>query len=212
MFFIFDWDGTISDSTTKICRCMQAASQDVGLECLERGTIQNIIGLGLPEALRSLYPNITNLQLEQMREAYAKHFKEADQVPSPFFPDVMHTLNILAEQNYKLAVATGKSRRGLDRVLASLGLSDFFHFSRCADETASKPHPLMLHELLAEAEVSLGQAVMIGDTEWDMVMADNCGMKKIAVTYGAHSPERLKVFEPDLFVDDFKDILNWRFD
>jgi len=97
-------------------------------------------------------------------------------------------------------------------VLSTLGLNDFFHFSRCADETASKPHPLMLHELIEEAGVSIERSVMVGDTEWDMRMAENAGMRKIAVDYGAHSIERLVECEPDMMVSRFDEILDWRFE
>ena len=211
MLYIFDWDGTISDSTSKITACMQSAAIDVGLPVLARTEIKNIIGLGLPEALRFLYPSINDAEIEHMREAYSCQFKAADHVPSPFFPGAKKTMQSLLGQGHLLAIATGKSRSGLDRVLHRLELQNFFHFTRCADETASKPSPLMLHELLAESDVSVDEAVMIGDTEWDMCMAKNAGMKKIAVTYGAHEAERLEQCQPEMMVDSFTQILDWRF-
>jgi phosphoglycolate phosphatase len=123
----------------------------------------------------------------------------------------MNTMNALKDEGFKLAIATGKSRRGLDRVLKKLELDDYFHASRCADETLSKPHPLMINELLVELDVPQREAVMIGDTEWDMKMADNAEVRKIAVSFGAHKPERLHACRPDLFVDDFSKILDWKF-
>lgn len=211
MLFIFDWDGTISDSASKIVFCMQAAARDVGIEVLDEDPIKNIIGLGLSEAVQTMYPGVDADTEERLRKAYSAHFVEQDQVPSSFFPGVMDTLEHLRDSHYTLAVATGKSRRGLDRVLGNLKLDTFFHFSRCADETESKPSPLMLQQLVDEAGVGVSDAVMVGDTEWDMVMADNIGMKKIAVSYGAHSKQRLKACAPDMLTDDFSSIKKWRF-
>lgn len=212
MFFIFDWDGTISNSASKIVACMQQAAKDCGLEVLNDETIRNIIGLGLPEAIQALYPAIDARQAQALRDGYADHFVKNDVKPSPFFPGVMDTLNALKSQGFILAVATGKSRKGLDRVLDNLELNSFFHGSRCADETASKPHPLMLSELLAEFEVSAEQAVMVGDTEYDMAMAAELNMPRIAVSYGAHHIDRLKNYAPNMCIDDFSQILNWQFD
>lgn len=211
MFFILDWDGTLSDSAAKICACMRAASKDMRLPELDDETIKNIIGLGLREAVTTLYPEIDEDQIEGLRKAYSEHFMERDQVPSPFFPKVMDTLENLKSQGNKLAIATGKSRRGLNRVLKNLSLENYFDATRCADETASKPHPLMLHELLQEIKLETNQAVMVGDTEWDLVMADNAGMRKIAVSYGAHTKDRLLSFSPDMCIDDFSRILEWEF-
>ncbi len=211
MFYIFDWDGTLSDSAAKITMCMQLAAKELGQEARSADQIRNIIGLGLPEAIRTLYPEITQITQHAFRDAYSHNFTLHDQQPSEFFPAVMETLTQLRDNGCALAVATGKSRRGLDRVLGRLGLADFFHYSRCADETASKPDPLMLQELLDEASCSVEQAVMVGDTEWDMRMADNIGMPKIAVSYGAHDKQRLLDLKPDLFIDSFETVLEWRF-
>lgn len=208
MFLIFDWDGTLSDSAAKIVSCMQAASKDTGLEWRDDDAIRNIIGLGLPEAVRTLYPDVNLEELTMFQRRYSEHFRERDKKPSPFFPTVMETLTILRDKGYCLAVATGKSRQGLNRVLNNLKLNDFFHHSRCADETASKPDPLMLKELMEESGYCLNEAIMVGDTEWDMVMADNIGMKKIAVSYGAHSVSRLASFNPNHMIHSFHEILD----
>ncbi len=213
MLFIFDWDGTISNSTAKIVKCMQNAAFDIGIEMLESKTIQNIIGLGLPEAIRVLYPNENDAAREALRVGYSRHFFEADKVlPSPFFEGVMDTLENLKEQGHYLTVATGKSRKGFDRVLSNLKLDTFFDASRCADETASKPDPKMLNELLDEFCMEAKDATMVGDTEFDMAMARNIEMPRIAVSYGAHHIDRLRNYQPNLCIDRFSEILSWSLD
>src|SRR5690606_26190245 len=129
--------------------------------------------------------------------------------PSALFPGVMDTLVQLGKQGHRLAIATGKSRQGLDRILAGLGVADLFEASRCADETASKPHPLMLEQLLASFGLSASDAVMVGDTEYDMDMARRIQMPRIAVSYGAHHIDRLKPYNPALCMDEFVELLNW---
>jgi phosphoglycolate phosphatase len=211
LLFIFDWDGTISDSTDKIVRCVQSAAEVTGLPVLSDEAIKNIIGLGLPEAIQCLYPDAEQAQRENLRINYSKHYVSADQKPSLLYPGVMHTLQALQADGHQLAIATGKSRRGLDRILQQLQLDTLFHSSRCADETTSKPYPQMLHELLEELEVSPEASVMIGDTEYDMEMAQRANIRRIAVSYGAHHIDRLKEYEPDLCVDHFGEILSWSY-
>ncbi|MFT7558582.1 MAG: phosphoglycolate phosphatase [Flavobacteriales bacterium] len=211
MLFIFDWDGTISDSADKIVLCMQQAAVDLDLEPRTELEIKNIIGLGLPEAMLTLYPGLPAEILERYMTGYSAHYIKRDQVPSPFFDGAKAAMDQLKAQGYKLAVATGKSRRGLNRVLDRLDMSDYFHATRCADETASKPSPLMLHQILEELSVDVSQAVMVGDTEWDLEMANQANMRKIAVSYGAHETDRLHLSKPDLMMDHFKQILDWRF-
>ncbi len=210
MLFIFDWDGTLSDSKAKITKAMQIAAEDLGWVPLADHVIHNIIGLGLPEAIHRLYPNVSVEERQRLREAYAMRFLMLDEArPSDFFPGVADTLQYLKAQGHMLTIATGKSRRGLDRIFGVLGLGDFFHATRCADETASKPNPLMLQELLSEFGVGPGDAVMIGDTEYDMEMAKNIAMPRIAVSYGAHHVERLHPYEPVLCLDRFDELLSW---
>lgn len=210
MLYIFDWDGTISNSAAKIVSCMRAATDDAGLASRSDDEIKNIIGLGLPEAIRLLYPDILDEKLEHVRQGYSAFFLGADVTPSPFFDGAMDTMQALADAGHSLAVATGKSRRGLDRVLKKLDLHAFFHGSRCADETVSKPDPKMLTELLAEFNCSAAEAVMIGDTEYDMAMAQAIDMPRIAVSFGAHHIDRLKPYKPVLCVDEFSQILEWK--
>ncbi len=210
MLFIFDWDGTLSDSKAKITSSMQFAAQDMGWEPLADHLIHNIIGLGLPEAILYLYPAVGNLERAQLRERYAENFLRLDeQKASDFFPLVNETLSTLRAQGHLLTIATGKSRKGLDRILGVLGMGDYFDATRCADETASKPSPLMLEELLQEFDLQASDAVMIGDTSYDMEMARNISMPRIAVSYGAHQVDRLYPYEPELCVDRIDEILSW---
>lgn len=211
MLYIFDWDGTLCDSKATITRAMQEAARDLGWTPLEDSVIHNIIGLSLPEALLRLYPYVSEEDRDRVRDAYAANFIAFDQAqPAQFFPQVKSTLELLKSQGHILAVATGKSRRGLDRILGVMGLEGFFHATRCADETVSKPDPLMLHELLNELGMGVDQAVMVGDTEFDMEMAARIQMPRIAVSYGAHHPDRLRAFSPEMCIDNFADILRWR--
>lgn len=210
MLLIFDWDGTLSDSTGKITHAMQLAAEDVGLVRPEDHEVYDIIGLGLPEAISRLFPSCDATMCQAIRDRYAFHFLSLDQQqPSAFFPAVQETLEHLRAEGHQLAIATGKSRRGLDRILGNLGMMSFFHATRCADETASKPHPLMLEQLLTSFAVPSAEAVMIGDTEFDMAMARAINMPRIAVSYGAHHIERLHPYEPELCMDRFDELLAW---
>lgn len=210
MLFIFDWDGTLSDSKAKITKAMQLAAQDMGWLPLDDHHIHNIIGLGLPEAIQCLYPDVDLVGRQRLRDAYAVHFLSLDEAcPSDFFPGVMDTLHRLKTDGHTLTIATGKSRKGLDRIFGVLGVADFFHATRCADETASKPEPLMLEELLCEFGADASEAVMIGDTEYDMEMARRINMPRIAVSYGAHHIERLHSYRPELCLDQFDQLLAW---
>lgn len=210
MLFIFDWDGTLIDSKAKITMAMQLAAEDLGWVPLRDDQIHNIIGLGLPEAIHRLYPEASIYDRQCLRDAYAARFLMLDEAgPSSFFPGVIETLDYLKAQGHTLTIATGKSRRGLDRIFGVLGLTGFFHATRCADETASKPDPLMLQELLGEFDSAAQDAVMIGDTEYDLEMARRIGMPRIAVSYGAHHIDRLHVYEPAYCLDRFDELLSW---
>ena len=203
---IFDWDGTISDSVARIVSSMQSAATELDMAVPTYLEVKEIIGLGLTEAAFRLFPQATREQVFQLQTSYSQHYRTEDSAPCPFFLGVEETLHQLKADGYQLAVATGKSRAGLDRVQLSLGMEDFFHSSRCADETLSKPHPLMLEQLLAEFDLPAEAAVMVGDTEFDMEMAVNAGMPRIAVSYGAHHADRLIAFDPLACVDLFSGI------
>jgi len=206
---IFDWDGTIIDSAARIIACMQLAAKDCEHAIPTDDAVKNIIGLGLPEAIRALIPNIDDQGIEAMRQNYSRYFLTQDTVPSPLFPGAQHSLERMHEKGMRMAVATGKSRKGLDRVFAETGLGHLFETSRCADETESKPSPLMLQEILTETGVSVSEAVMIGDTEYDLEMGQRLGMDVIAVSYGAHHIDRLKGYKPVLEVHNFQELEQW---
>ena len=204
---IFDWDGTVMDSTGRIIACMHQAGADLCLPVLEDDAVREIIGLGLPEALRTLYPGIGDRDLERMRERYAVHFVAAEASPSRLYPGARETLAALRGVGLRLAVATGKSRKGLDRVWASSGLGDSFDASRCADETHSKPHPAMVTELLTELGVAPERALVVGDTSFDLQMARDAGVDRVAVSYGAHPVDRLMNFHPLAVIDALPQLL-----
>lgn len=209
MLVIFDWDGTLSDSTGKIVRCVQEAARKVNLPVLPAVEVQQIIGLALEEALHRLYPAVSAGDRRRLTGAYVEAFVAADASPSAFFDGVEAGLNTLRDKGFKLAVATGKSRRGLDRVLSNQGMTDFFDATRCADETAGKPNPKMLNELLAYFNVEPDGSVMVGDTSFDMAMAQAAGVPRVGVSYGAHSVAQLLPFAPALVVDEFQQLMAW---
>nr|WP_207956511.1 HAD-IA family hydrolase [Pseudomonas fluorescens] len=206
---IFDWDGTLADSIGRIVESMHAASDRTGFARRDDLAVKGIIGLGLPEAIRSLYPEIGDQELVAFRQHYADHYIALEAEPSPLFDGVLDTLQAFRAEGYHLAVATGKARRGLDRVLKAHGWEDYFDVTRAADETASKPHPLMLEQILAHCEVRAEQALMVGDSSFDLQMARNAGMGSVAVSYGAQTIEALRAFEPRLTIDRFTELHAW---
>ncbi|GGB92990.1 hydrolase [Marinobacterium zhoushanense] len=206
---IFDWDGTLIDSQARIIASMQAAADELGHQPLCSEAVRNIIGLGLPEAIRALIPEIEAAALEQMRERYAHHFLVQNETPTELYPGVTDTLSRLRDRGYRLAVATGKSRRGLDRALNDTGLTELFELTRCADETKSKPDPCMLIEILEETGLAAGDALMIGDTEYDLEMGYRIGMPTVAVSYGAHHLDRLRQHKPRTEIHQFPELENW---
>ena len=206
---IFDWDGTLSDSVSRIARCIQLSASDHQLPAPSFDQAKDIIGLGLREAILQLFPHVTDDLVSAFAMTYSTHYRQQDNNPCEFFPQVLDTLTLLHQRNYLLAVATGKSRAGLDRVLTATNLTTMFHGSRCADETASKPQPLMLQELLVQFDLNPDQAVMVGDTEFDMEMAVNADMPRLAVSYGAHSADRLLKYQPLACMDQFSEIIKY---
>lgn len=209
MLLIFDWDGTLSDSTGKIVRCVQTAARKLGVDAPSDAAALDIIGLALPVAMARLFPGLSAADTQRLTDQYSHDFLNDDEQVSPFYPQVEQVLDQLKHEGYRLAVATGKSRRGLDRVLAAHGWQDYFDATRCADETASKPEPLMLHELLTHFGEQPASALMVGDTEYDMAMAQAIGMHRAAVSYGAHHIDRLRPYEPVLCMDQFVELREW---
>jgi len=206
---IFDWDGTLIDSEARIVSSFQGATKELGLRIPSDFSVRDIIGLGLPEAIAKVMPECDATQCQLIREAYSRHYNTVDSTPTSLFDGVFEGLHHLKEVGYRLAVATGKSRRGLNRVMNETALGSIFELSRCADETTSKPAPLMLEEILAETCVEKHNAVMIGDTTYDLEMARLAGIDSIGVTYGVHPRHRLEVFGPTKFVNDFDELVAW---
>lgn len=206
---IFDWDGTLADSIGRIVHAMRTAAIGGDMPVRDDDAIKGIIGLGLPEAIRTLYPLITADELIDFRQRYADSYMAMDEVPSPLFEGVLESMQAFRDEGYRLAVATGKARRGLDRVLKANAWQDFFDITRAADETASKPDPLMLHEIMAHCDVAPGRSLMIGDSSFDLQMARNAGMDSIAVGYGAQSLDSLREYEPRLAIEHFSELRTW---
>jgi phosphoglycolate phosphatase len=206
---VFDWDGTIMDSETKIVRCMQAAACDLKIPDPGVAAIRDIIGLGLNEAMQVLFPGSAASDKARLAERYRRHFLELDNTAMPLFPGVVEGLTRLAEQGYLLAVATGKARRGLNRVLDETGMRQLFVTSRCADETCSKPHPQMLEEILDQTGTETGRALMVGDTVYDMQMAQSARVTGLGVSYGVHPRERLLECGAFACVDSFREVCAW---
>lgn len=205
---VFDWDGTLMDSETQIVHSVYAAIEDLELENRSYEQCRNIIGLGLKEAVDTLYPGRDEVFLQQFVDRYRHHWL-ADVQGSELFPGARETLQLLAEAGFLLAVATGKGRVGLDKSLAQTGLTDLFSATRCSDETRSKPHPQMLHEILRELEIDAQRAIMVGDTEYDLVMANEAGVGPVAVSYGVHERERLLQHGPLACLDGISELVDW---
>jgi phosphoglycolate phosphatase len=206
---VFDWDGTLMDSAARIVASLRAAGQDVGFEDLSDAGFRNVIGLGLQEAIRALYPAISDEELWQYADRYRHHFLESCPMPEQLFDGVHEILASLHQQPVMLAVATGKSRKGLDRALRHTDCSRYFQATRCADETTSKPHPQMLLELIEELGAKPESTLMIGDTEYDMEMAQRAGTASLAVTYGAHESHRLAQYQPLASLDTVQALGQW---
>ncbi len=206
---IFDWDGTLMDSEAHIVSCLAVAMREVGVEPHPADELKQVIGLGLYEALAALMPEEDASVHQQATEAYRRFFLSGDATPSELFPGVESTLQQLHREGFQLAVATGKSRRGLDKVMRQTQMESLFSITRCADESFSKPHPQMLEEILTDLDTAADRALMIGDTEFDLQMAANIGMPSLAVSYGVHDVERLLTHKPLAILDHMGDLPEW---
>jgi phosphoglycolate phosphatase len=204
---VFDWDGTLVDSEAHIVSSIQHASHAVRLPELDYDTIKNIIGLGMREALLVLYPTLTNEKIVELRKHYAQFFfsKRIDQ--TMLFDGVLETLDKLRISGLKLAVATGKSRNGLDKALEATGLKPYFDVERCADETKSKPDPMMLSQISDHFSLPSTKMFMVGDTEYDLEMAARFGMYSVGFSYVLHDVTRLDKHKPLRIVDHISEIL-----
>lgn len=206
---VFDWDGTIADSLGLILRSMRHA---IGMHKMPEKSdqqIKDIVGLGLEQAMESLYPGIVEKDRNALAASYRKYYAELCSSEIVLFPQVEKTLQLLQDKGHSMAVATGKSRRGLDRALKDTGLGEYFKYSRCADETFSKPHPQMLEDIIDSFMVTPEQVLMIGDSEYDLLMAKNAGVASLAVSYGAQNREFLLKFEPLSCLSRFSELPEW---
>ncbi|MCO8041387.1 HAD-IA family hydrolase [Acinetobacter bohemicus] len=200
---IFDWDGTLFDSVGQIVASLQFAARQFN-QPLTDADAKSIIGLGLPEVAERLFPTVPELHSDIL-QAYSEHYV-ANSTGDCWFAGVAEMLQELAEQGVKLAVATGKSRKGLDRVLKQTESVELFAVTRAASETRSKPDPLMLAEILSETGVASHEAIMVGDTSYDLEMAQKIAMPSVGVSYGVHTPETLAQFNPLTIVHDIRSL------
>jgi phosphoglycolate phosphatase len=191
---VFDWDGTVIDSPAAIVECMQEANREIGLPVPERELASHVIGLGLQDAMKIVAPDLPGERYPEYVALYRRHFLAREDAMRLFRG--MNELLERLSKTHALAIATGKSRKGLERSLAATGVRDLFRASRCADETTPKPHPAMLLELMEELEVRAEDMLMIGDTSHDMEMARAAGVDGLAVTYGAHPEAALRACGP----------------
>lgn len=204
----FDWDGTLFDSTQIIARCIQAAVRDVGGQEPSDDAASYVIGMGLMQALAHAAPDVPPERYALLGERYRFHYF-ARQNDISLFPGVLPMLETLKERNHWLTVATGKSRRGLDHVLQQVELKGYFDGSRTADETAGKPDPRMLNELMREFGVDPERTLMIGDTTHDLQMAVNAGCACVGVSYGAHDPVGFEEFQPRYVAHSVPELHRW---
>ncbi|MCB5206424.1 HAD-IIIA family hydrolase [Methylovorus mays] len=205
---IFDWDGTLANSTQLIVDAICKGSVDVGLPLPTHEAASGIIGLGLREALIELFGSVQELQIQQLMARYALYYNSGEN-EIPLFDGAAEAVAELHGRGIALAVATGKGRAGLNRALKNSGIGHYFHATRCVDECHSKPHPQMIHELMDEVGASPERTLMIGDTSFDLQMASNAGVSSLGVSYGAHPLERLLPHAPLAHFDDFTKLNQW---
>ena len=204
----FDWDGTLCDSTAIIVRCIQAAVCDVGGAMPSDEAASYVIGMGLMQALAHAAPDVPRERYAELGNRYRYHYLQ-HQNDLSLFAGVMPLLDALRDRGHLLTVATGKSRRGLNEALHTAQLRGMFDGSRTADETAGKPHPLMLHELMAEFDVAPERVLMIGDTTHDLQMAQAAGCASVGVGYGAHPTDEFARYAPLFVADSVADLRVW---
>jgi phosphoglycolate phosphatase len=205
---IFDWDGTIMDSTGLIASCIQAACRDLGLSVPAEREAAWVIGLGLSQTMEHIAPGLTQERQRALAERYRLHFL-ARESEAPIFAGIRETLAELRVREMRMAVATGKSRLGLERAMAGCGLRPFFEATRCADEGLPKPHPDMVMHLLEHLGVDPARALMVGDTTHDLELAANAGVDAVAVCYGAHDESQLRAREARHFAASVDDLRRW---
>jgi phosphoglycolate phosphatase len=204
---VFDWDGTLMDSEAHIVNSMQRALADLQLPSRSRDSVRDIIGLGLREAMEKLLPGEDDSVYQSLTDRYRYHFLADD--PCQPFDGAEAVLQALQEAGYLLAVATGKGRPGLDRVLESTGFGRYFVETRCADEARSKPHPQMLQDIMDTLATAPEQTLMVGDTEYDLQMANAARTAALGVDYGVHARERLLACQPLACLSSIQELPDW---
>jgi len=205
---VFDWDGTLIDSASAIATCIQEAAREMGLPVPDRERASHVIGLGLHDSLRHAVPALPPEGYGQFIDCYRRHFLHCED-SMQLFAGMRELLHDLKERGHLLAIATGKSRRGLQRALELAELGEHFHATRCADETHPKPHPAMLIELLEELAIEPQDSLMIGDTSHDLEMAHAAGVAAVAVCYGAHPERSLRALSPLACVASVRELQEW---
>ncbi|PPD56307.1 MAG: HAD family hydrolase [Methylotenera sp.] len=205
---VWDWDGTLANSTGMIVNAIVKAAEQVGLPTLDPQAASNIIGLGLKESIYALYGDIPTEKAQALAAQYSTNYY-AGESEIPLFDSAKETIIELNRRGYKLAVATGKGRRGLNLALQHCGLTNYFHATRTVDECFSKPHPQMLDELMDLLVATPERTLMIGDTSYDLQMAQNAGVAAVAVTFGAQTQDKLVGYNPLKIFDQFNGLSNW---
>ncbi len=204
---VFDWDGTLADSEARIVSCFRSTIAELGEAPLPDARLRGVIGLGLPQTVDVLFPGCTDAFREHFVTLYRRHWLAPDAPRPTLFPDAVPTLDRLRSRGYTFAVATGKSRAGLDRELDETGLRAYMVTTRAADETRSKPHPQMLWEILEQTKTTESEAVVIGDSVWDLQMARAAEVDAIAVVRAEADRDRLTAHEPLDCIDRLADLL-----
>lgn len=204
---IFDWDGTVMDSVPKIVTCLQNTAKQLGIDIPTEQQAKDVIGLSLVKATEALFPAHLHLNGELVA-GYKAQYRELDVTPTPLFADVETVLNQLSDAGMQLAVATGKGREGIDRLLKESDLGKYFVNVKCSDDAKSKPSPDMLEQILREQDIAKHDAVMIGDSQLDMAMANAAGIACIGVSFGAHSKAQLEQHTPLCVVDSYQQLLH----
>lgn len=207
---VWDWDGTLADSTSMITKALVDAAAQVGLPALNPKAASNIIGLGLRESIEALYGAIPQAQAQALARQYTANYYAGEQ-EIPLFTGAKETVLELSRRGYKLAIATGKGRRGLNLALERSGIAHCFQATRTVDECHSKPHPQMLDELMDILVVTPERTLMIGDSSYDMQMAQNAGVQSLAVTFGAQSGSQLLAYHPRGIFNEFSELSYWLF-
>ncbi len=205
---VWDWDGTLANSTGMITEAIVKAAEQVGLPALDPTAASNIIGLGLRESIHALFGDIPADKAQALARQYTANYY-AGESEIPLFAGAKSTIVEMNRRGYKLAVATGKGRRGLNLALAHCGLGNYFHETRTVDECFSKPHPQMLDELMDVCVARPERTLMIGDTSYDLQMAQNAGVPAVAVCFGAQSREQLLPYKPIEIFNQFNDLSSW---